>query len=123
MVQDRIAGLTVGELMKRHGYSRQAIRDIINANKERIDEAIAAHLEDRQERINKALDDDTEKLAVLLKDSTSLLRVLLDRIKARLAEEMPLKDRDLAALADVTVKAMDRVHAVVLNQQKEAARE
>ncbi len=123
VVQDRIAGLTIGELMKRHGYSRQAVREIINAHKERIDEGVKAYLEERQEKINRALDQDVTELAALLTESSGVLRKLIERINARLADETPLKDRDLAALADVAVKAMDRIHTVVLNQQKEAMKE
>lgn len=122
VVQDRIAGLTVSELMRRHGYSRQAVRDIINTHKERIVEGVKEVLEERQERINKALDEDVQTLAELLTESTVILRKLIKRIHERLTDETPLKDRDLAALADVAVKAMDRVHTVVLNQQKEAVK-
>lgn len=122
VILDRIAGLTISDIMRRSGYSRQAVRDIINANKDRIDEGIKARNEERQEKIAKALDDDVLELSELLSASTRLMRKMVDRINARLDDdaEKPLKDRDLAALSDVAVKAVDRVHTVVLNQQKES---
>lgn len=124
VVQDRIAGLTIGELMKRHSYSRQAVRDIINANKERIDEAVAAHLEDRQERINRALDDQTENIACIVSDATEGMREVLKQLKDRLVDENnPFSNGKLLAALDTYNKAVDKIGSLILNQQKEAARE
>lgn len=125
IIQDRIAGLTNAELVRKYGFTRDAIRKILDANAERIKTERDAWLAERQEKINKALDQDVAELAELLTESTRLMRKMVDRINARLDEDVdkPLKDRDLAALSDVAVKAMDRVHTVVLNQQKEASKE
>lgn len=122
LIQDRIKGLTVGELSKKHGLARQNVRKILDANAERIQQERDAFLADRREKIDKALDQDVAELAELLTESTRLMRKMVDRINARLDDDLenPLKDRDLAALSDVAVKAVDRVHTVVLNQQKEA---
>lgn len=122
VIQDRIAGSTVMELAKKHKYSRGQIRNILDAHQERIQTERQALLDDRQEKIHKALEKDVETITALVGESSGMLleavKILRKKLKGK--DEDALPDYLLMEACNVGIKAFDRVHTIMLNQQKEA---
>jgi predicted DNA-binding protein YlxM (UPF0122 family) len=122
IIQDRIAGLGVGELVEKYGLSRAAIHAVLSKNAERITQEREEFLKERQEKINKALEDDVENLAELITKSTKLMKTAVEKLQGQI-DGGDIKKGTLVMAIDVAIKAFDKVHGIVLAQQKEASKE
>lgn len=130
IIQDRIAGLGIAEIAKKHSMHRDTISDICNKpeNLERIKAERAIILADRQEKINRVLEDDIEQLTDLLTKSTRLMLTAVDKLQELIDKKdhkgkSDLKPGTLILAIDTATKAFDKVRSVTLAQQREASKE
>jgi molecular chaperone GrpE (heat shock protein) len=122
IIQDRIAGMTAGELAIKYNRSRSGITLILEKYAERIQQEREDYLKERQEKINKALDDDVENLTALITKSTDLMLKAVEKLQKQI-EGQEIKKGTLVMAIDVAIKAFDKVHSIVLAQQKEASKD
>lgn len=121
IIQDRIAGLTVGEIARRHNMHRPRVSEICQANLERIQKERSALLEDRQEKINQALEKDVQELVELVTQSTTILKQsLATLVEMAGTEEFLEKPSHVLRLVEVSAKTFEIIRSALLAQQKEA---
>lgn len=123
IVQDRITGATLKELIERYGLDRKRVWKICDDHAEEIEKGREDILSDRQDLINKALNNDTERFVDLLNKSTGLLERLFDETLKSIdfytenSTEV-IKLNTVFNGLDMATKAFDRIRAAAHAQQK-----